>query len=266
MSSTFSLAIVAVAAADAAHAAVLSEELALPLIEGPQDPVKISTADAVLEVDGGALCLRQTGRGAPGPVIVDFGSAALRHRRRAGANELLGRAVGLGKKTPLSILDATAGLGTDSFVLADLGCVMHLFERHPVIARLLRAGINAASLSGDPWLNDVVSRMTLYSADARSSDARAMSDLDVIYLDPMFAVRDKSAAVKKEMALFQRLLGDTADDKDGESLLAWALEQNVARIVVKRAAKAPVLAALKPSHCIKGKAVRYDVHVRRKLE
>ena len=47
--------------------------------------------------------------------------------------------------------------------------------------------------------------------------------------------------------------------------MAWALQQDVARVVVKRPPRAPRLAGIEPSHEISGKAVRYDVHVRRKL-
>ncbi len=47
--------------------------------------------------------------------------------------------------------------------------------------------------------------------------------------------------------------------------LLWALQQDTARVVVKRPAKAPCLAARTPSHTISGKAVRYDVYVHRKL-
>ena len=75
----------------------------------------------------------------------------------------------------------------------------------------------------------------------------------------MFPQRDKSAAVKKEMALFQFLL--QGEEDSNEQLLQWALDCPVARVVVKRPPKAPALAGLTPSHSIKGKSVRYDVHV-----
>jgi 16S rRNA (guanine1516-N2)-methyltransferase len=92
-----------------------------------------------------------------------------------------------------------------------------------------------------------------------------LQDVDVIYLDPMFPPRRKSAAVRKEMALFHSLLARTLDPQDADALLLWALRQDTARVVVKRPAKAPCLAAKEPSHTISGKAVRYDVYVHRKL-
>ena len=157
------------------------------------------------------------------------------------------------------MIDATAGLGRDSFVLADLGARVRLCERHPVIAAMLEAGMDAARNSGDSWLVERVSRMQLHKGDACLLPPEELDDVDVIYLDPMFPARGKSAAVKKEMALFQYLLHDSIGD--GEATLRWALQQQVARVVVKRPARAAALAGVAPSHSIEGRAVRYDVHV-----
>jgi 16S rRNA (guanine1516-N2)-methyltransferase len=259
------LALLPAAAADRSCAAELAQRLCLPLLATGVEPVNCKTAKALLVVSGGRLFLQQTGPGAPGPVAVDFGSAGMRHRRNAGARELLGKAVGQGKKPLLRVLDATAGLGTDAFVLADLGCQLLLCEREPVIAEMLHAGMMAAAGSGDPWLESVMQRMSLHVGDALELSPLQVEEMDVIYLDPMFPPRRKSAAVKKEMALLQRLLDCATDPQDADALLLWAMRQEVARIVVKRPAKAPELAALRPSHCIRGKSVRYDVYVNHKL-
>ena len=259
------LGLLAATTGDDAEAARLAQRLGLPQLPTGTEPGNCEEVAAVLVVCDGALLLQQTGRAAPGPVMVDFGSTAMRHRRSSGHNELLGRAAGLGKKPQLRVLDATAGLGRDSFVLADLGCEVLLCEREPVIVELLRSGLRAAAAHGDQWLLGVLSRMRLLPGDARELAAASLQGLDVIYLDPMFPQRGKSAAVKKEMALFQLLLERAADQQDPDALLLWALRQDVARVVVKRPPKAPNLAQQKPSHCISGKAVRYDVYVNRKL-
>ncbi len=259
------LALLPATAADADAAAGLARRLGLPLLASGSSPLHCDTHDALLIVDGRALRLQRTGRGAPGPVAVDFGSAAMRHRRHAGARELLGRAVGQGGNKSLRVLDATAGLGTDAFVLADQGSEVMLCEREPVIAELLRSGLQVAAGSGDSWLINVSQRMSLCPGDARALSPGHLQDVDVIYLDPMFPPRRKSAAVRKEMALFHSLLAHAIDPADADALLLWALRQDVARVVVKRPAKAPCLAAREPSHTISGKAVRYDVYVHRKL-
>jgi 16S rRNA (guanine1516-N2)-methyltransferase len=261
----FELALLPATAADAACAADLAQRLGLPLLASGSDPAGCDTHHALLIVEGRALRLQRTGRGVPGPVAVDFGSPEMRHRRHAGARELLGRAVGQGGKKMLRVLDATAGLGTDAFVLADQGSEVVLCERDPVIAELLRSGLQVAASSRDPWLVSVVQRMFLCPGDVRALASGNLQDVDVIYLDPMFPPRRKTAAVRKEMALFHTLLARAIDPLDADALLLWALQQDTARVVVKRPAKAPCLAAQQPSHTISGKSVRYDVYVHRKL-
>jgi len=259
------LALQAATTADEVCAVQLAQRLSLPLLTTGMDLTHFTLARAVLVVSGQSVYLQQTGRGVPGPVAVNFGSPGMRHRSRSGTSELLGKAVGHGKKIPLRILDATAGLGRDAFVLADLGCEVLMCEREPVILEMLRCGLQSATSSSDIWLSGVVQRMRLCSQDARHISAKEVHGMDVIYLDPMFPQRAKSAAVKKEMALFQLLLECSEDPQDADALLVWALEQDTARVVVKRPSKAPNLATLKPSHCIEGKSVRYDVYVHRKL-
>tara|TARA_R100000005_G_scaffold96160_1_gene81092 strand:- start:7041 stop:7889 length:849 start_codon:yes stop_codon:yes gene_type:complete len=260
---------IAVAASDdtqRGRALALAQQLGTHFVEPGQANIP-PAVQALLWVGADALSLQAVAaRGrSPGPISVDFGGAAMRHRRRGGQNELLGKAVGVSKKPALAVLDATAGLGRDSFVLADLGCAVVLAEREPVVLALLDDGLERAARTGDAWLNRVAGRMTLHRGEAATLPAGVLSTLDVIYLDPMFPERDKSAAVKKEMALFQTLFaGDTTPD-DAAQLLDWALGCDVARVVVKRPLRAPSLTHQQPSHTIAGKAVRYDVYVLRSL-
>lgn len=259
------IALVASAATDPADAARLARDLAVPLL--PREDVEQGVAfDALLQLDGRDLSLREPGPRAPGPVRVDFGDPAMRHRRKGGQNELLGRAIGVGRKPDLMVLDATAGLGRDSFVLADLGCRVRMCEREPVMAALLASGLERARGGSDEWLSAVAARIDLQAGDARDLPPVACRGIDVIYLDPMFPPRGKSAAVKKEMALFQKLLerGEMwRDEEESDRLLAWALEQPVTRVVAKRPLKARCLDDRKPSHQVRGKAVRFDVYTLR---
>lgn len=260
-STQVALALLPAAAADHAVAYELARRLDLPLLPAGMNPEQCNTADAVLLVDGHRRCLQRTGRGAPGPVAVDFESGGMRRRRNSNTPELLGRAVGQGKKKRLRVLDATAGLGRDAFVLAALGCEVLLSEREPVIVELLRSGLEIAARSDDARLAEIVQRMRLCPGDATHNDAPHIAGVDVIYLDPMFPVRTKSAAVKKEMTLFHELLQGEPHPHDADGLILWALRQDVARVVVKRPVKAPPLAQQQPSHSLRGKAVRYDVYV-----
>lgn len=238
---------------------MLSERLELPLLSGAESAKNCTACGAILQVGPQPLALQLTGPRAPGPVRVDFGAARMRHRRAAGHNELLGRAVGIGRKTPLCVLDATAGLGRDAFVLADLGAEVWFCERHPVIAAMLRSGLENATAREDSWPASVVRRMRLVEGEACELGGDIVGQgIDVIYLDPMFPPRDKRAAVKKEMTVFQLLLG--AGDNHADALLDWALRQPVARVVVKRPGKAAPLAGRKPSHELAAKSVRFDVY------
>lgn len=261
--------VIAVAAVDGAlheQAWALAQDLGLPCVEATAAAYSAGL-QAVLWLGAEGVSLQAVSRRghAPGPITVDFGGATMRHRRRGGQNELLGKAVGVGKKPALAVLDATAGLGRDSFVLADLGCSVTLAEREPVVLALLADGLERARRADDSWLNAVLDRMRLHRGEAATVPAAAFAALDVIYLDPMFPERDKSAAVKKDMALFQALFAGHNTSGDAAALFAWALQQDVSRVVVKRPARAVSLAGRQPSHAIVGKAVRYDVYVLRSL-
>ncbi len=259
---SLSIEVLALSPADELAATALAEALALPLCQIGTDPGDYVAAQVLLICSEEEIALQQTGRSAPGPITVEFGNAAMRHRRRGGHNELLGKAVGLSRKSGIAVLDATAGLGRDSFILADLGCTVCLCERNNLVFQMLASGLGKAANSSDEWLRAVVQRMSLFSGDARELIESQLHAAEVIYLDPMFPERGKRAKVKKEMALFHQLLGA---GEDSDELLVWALQQDVARVVVKRPPKAPQLAGRKPSHVIAGKAVRYDVYVLRGL-
>ena len=189
-------------------------------------------------------------------VHIAFDSATMMHRRRGGQNELLGRAVGVKASRQPTVWDATGGLGRDAYVLADLGCRVTLCERVPVLAWLLQDAINAAMVSGHDRVRAAAERMTIRHQDSRQLHVPAC---DVIYLDPMFPERKKSAAIKKEAAMLQRLVHP---EDDAEVLWEWACRQPVSRIVVKRPLRAPVLGPRRPSHTLRGKSVRFDVFAR----
>lgn len=193
----------------------------------------------------------------PGPVHIDFAAPAMEYRRKGGHNELLGRAVGVKGDRKPAVVDATAGLGRDAFVLADLGCRVTLIERSPVLAWLLTEAVAAAAISASDHVREAAGRMRVIPADCRSLN---LDEGAVLYLDPMFPERRSSAAVKKDLSALQALHGD--QDPEEDTLWAWAESQPVTRVVVKRPAKAPTLKATKPSHAIAGKAVRFDVYVR----
>jgi 16S rRNA (guanine1516-N2)-methyltransferase len=221
----------------------------------------------VLLLDSQGLSLGEAGKKAPKPVQVDFTAGKAAHRRQfgGGKSQLIAKAVGLHTGVKPRVLDATAGLGGDAFVLAGLGCSMLLLERHPVVAALLQDGLERGLL--DPEAVEVVSRMPLVTGNAIDTMQQAVTEMafapQVIYLDPMFPSREKTAQVKKEMKLFHQLVGM---DQDDDQLLeaAWALATH--RVVVKRPRKAPAITGLRPTYVLEGKSSRYDIYTKRKLD
>ncbi|WP_298449965.1 class I SAM-dependent methyltransferase [uncultured Marinobacter sp.] len=250
---------------DEHKAKLLSSELSLPYL-GTVRPKDVRHASALLFLDENGLCLQVAGKGAPGPVRAEFVTGKMGYRREhgGGAGQLVARAVGLQKaKAGLHVLDATAGLGQDAFVLASLGCRVSLFERNPVIHALLADGLARAALNMD--CAPIIARMTLRagsSIDWLTSVEEASEVADVIYLDPMFPHRDKSALVKKEMQVFRTVVGD---DDDSEALLNAALATATYRVVVKRPRKAPAIPGPEPSTRVEGKSSRYDIYPIRAL-
>lgn len=196
-------------------------------------------------------------------VRVDFAGGANDHRRRfgGGKGQDIAKAVGVTSYLP-TVLDATAGLGRDSFVLASLGCRVLACERHPVVAALLQDGLRRASLVPD--VSDVSERITLHFGAAHALLEQDLAEQpDVIYLDPMFEHDPKQkAAVKKDMQAFRDVVGQ---DTDTAELLELALQQARCRVVVKRARKAEPLGGKPPSHSLTGKANRFDVYALSKV-
>lgn len=237
----------------------LAVRLGLPLHE-PDD----ATAELLLQLGEDGLSLRATAADAPGAIRVDFVEGALAHRRQygGGAGQMVARAVGIRGALRPRVLDATAGLGRDAFVLASLGCEVVLIERQPVIAALLADGLERARHAGAE-VAEIAGRMQLLTGDAIQFMAGWSEPVpEVIHLDPMFPERQKSALVKKEMRLFRPLAGD---DPDAPQLLEAALRLASHRVVVKRPRKAPAIEGPAPTAQMSGQSSRYDIYGKKKL-
>lgn len=191
-------------------------------------------------------------------VKVDFLSGQSQYRRNhgGGSKEPIAKAIGIKGKQAITVLDATPGLGRDAFVLAALGASVIMIERSPVAYLLLSDGIRRLALA-EP---DLARQFVLYHANSCDYMRQlAPGSVDAVYLDPMFPHRKKSALVKKEMRLFQVMLGP---DEDADLLLPAAQHAAAKRVVVKRPDSAPLLAGAKPSMAITSKKHRFDVYIR----
>jgi 16S rRNA (guanine1516-N2)-methyltransferase len=189
-------------------------------------------------------------------LIVDFTEGAVRHRFKfgGGRGQALSKACGLSKGQTPSIVDATAGLGRDSFFLASLGAEVTLIERSKHMFKLLEEGISRARGHGYPF-SDIMGRMTLIYGDAR--DVLPLLAPDVVLVDPMHPPRGKSALVKIEMRQLRDIVGG---DPDALDLMKTALLVAKKRVVLKWPLRADPMPGLKArSHQILGKSIRFDV-------
>lgn len=199
------------------------------------------------------LSLHRTGHEAF--LLVDFGSGNINYRARHMQFEPIVKAMRL--KEFKYVWDATAGLGTDSFIMAGISQV-EMFERHPVPHLLLTNAIERAKL-----LDDVGGRarnMRLNFGSIMDMDPKEIANPpEAIYLDPMFVhARRKVALSKKGMNFFQSIIGA---DEDQSLLLEKARRIATSRVVLKRPNDAPLLTSEKPNFQLQGKTVRYDVYL-----
>ena len=247
-----SLTLPLVAAADADPASLRSVDewlAAAPLDTPPRDGL-------YLAADGKGLALCRAGR-PPVCMRAEFlrGAQGFRMARQSHQREAVARACGVRAGSCPRIVDATAGLGRDAFVLAATGAQLTLLERSPVVYALLVDGLRRAGSGGAA---DIVSRMTPIHIDAtqwlREQDANDAPD--TVYLDPMYTGRRRAAA-SKELTLLQALLGQPESDAElFEAARATARE----RVVVKRHRRAPALAGIEPDYRLTGRSTRFDIY------
>jgi 16S rRNA (guanine1516-N2)-methyltransferase len=235
------------------EATALAQDLLLPVAENPDD------YDYLLLLTDKALALKKNDSKTL-PLIIDFLSGPMTYRRQHASlrRETLVRALGLKSHSTDTIIDATAGLGRDSFILASLGFQVHLLERSPIIQALLEDAIKRAETHPD--VNSIVSRMHLHKIDSIHWMQQLTPDTkpEIIYLDPMFPERAKSAMVKKEMLMFHDVIGE---DPDADDLLTLALTCATKRVVVKRPRLAAPLLGKPPSFTMTGSSSRFDIYL-----
>lgn len=171
-------------------------------------------------------------------------------------SELLVKASRIKDKDSPLVIDATAGMGEDSLLLAAAGYRVVMFERNPIIAALLEDTIDRAK--AEPQLGEIVTRMEVVCKDSVEALYKMRDNgeyADVVYLDPMFPERQKSALVKKKFQLIHLLEEPCSDE---EQMMNAAIAAGPHKIVVKRPLKGPYLSGIKPGFSMSGKAIRYD--------
>lgn len=188
-------------------------------------------------------------------VKIDFTDSTFLYRlEHSGKKQMLPKACGLHLGYQ-NIIDMTAGLGEDSFVLAHLGCTLTLIERNKTVFNALSIALDIAKKTPETY--EAANRITLLHGNSIEI-LPTLEDSDVIFCDPMFPERQKSALVKQAMRDLKNTVGD---DPDSDILLAAALTHNTKRVVVKRPKLAGFLNKQEPNFQVKGKSGRFDVYL-----
>ena len=184
----------------------------------------------------------------------DFSRMLPRLRQGRLQQELLVKAARIkGAEAPTAV-DCTAGLGEDSLLLAAAGFTVTLFERDQTIAALLADALERAA--ADPRLAEAVGRMTLVADDSIAS--YTLPEPPTMPPGPDVS-RAHQERREEESSSSSTISSSHARGKRPSWRQALAAQPR--KVVIKRPAKGALLAGMKPSYSVAGKAVRYDVLV-----
>ena len=220
-----------------------------------------AAADYQFILDQGRLALISVQNRRQSPVLVDFFDRAFQRRLAAGLQgQLLGKALGLKNLRTPTVLDATAGLGTDSYLMAHAGCLVTAIERSSAIFALLEDGLRRAVQAVDVQESGSAAACRI---EIRRGDFLLMdwpdNAYDVVYLDPMFPIDRRKASSGKEMTMLQNI---ATEDQSESELLSQSLRCARRRVVVKRNRRSRELAGMKPTLRFQGRRLRFDVYCR----
>ncbi|HMI76949.1 MAG TPA: class I SAM-dependent methyltransferase [Buchnera sp. (in: enterobacteria)] len=191
--------------------------------------------------------------------FIDFTQKKFLHRIKSHylKKEAIAKAIGIKKNYFPNVLDATAGLGKDSFILSALGCQVYMMERNPVISALLDDGLKRAYKNYiiGTWIKKRITLIHRSSFDMLNINFPIP---DIIYLDPMYPYQKKSSLSKKENYFLRLLIGL---DKDSDRLLLLARRLAKKRVIVKRPRFANFLSGIKTTSTIFSKKHRFDIYL-----
>ena len=197
-------------------------------------------------------------------------------------DKLQRRVVSAGRKSELllqaakitsdsTVIDATAGFGHDSLILASTGAQVIMLEQQPLMALLLLA--EQLRMNTLPNWQKLMSRLQIINTDALNYFAKLQTDakaIDVVYLDPMFpedsyqdSKTGKGAKVGKHMQALHQLACPPTPEEEMQLLqsaqaVVSQSAQTSGRVIVKRPQFAPQLAHQSASESWYNEAVRFD--------
>lgn len=185
------------------------------------------------------------------PIYVDF------NEYNNKSVELI-KACGLSNKNKINILDCTAGLCKDTFILANNNCNVVAIEKNKIVYSLLEDGFKRGFKLEN--IANILGKIQLFNDDSVNYLNATKLKFDCIYLDPMFDESKKTRLVKKEMQFFHNLIDKI---NDNELLFDLSIKKTCGRVVVKRPLHSDfIVNRIMPSFQVKGKTIRYDVYLR----
>ena len=223
---------------------MLSRQLGVPLADSMGEALTLVFDGTGLSLVGYGMCYQG-----------DFARTLNRVTKGRLHHEMLVKLAKTKTEHPVAV-DAAAGMGEDSFLLAAAGYEVYLFEQDAVIAALLRDALYRAG--EDDRLRGIVGRMHLTEGNSIELMLQLGITPEIVYLDPMFPPRKKSGLIHKKLQLIQKLEQPCADERE---LFDAAAAMHPKKIIIKRPLNGAPLADRKPSYTVKGKAIRYDVVV-----
>ena len=184
---------------------------------------------------------------------IDFNSGTTLWRtNRVEHEKLIKKALGK-HEAPLNILDCTAGMLQDSLLFLSLGHKVTAVEQSKILFHLLSDAINRS--------NDqkIFKALTLINANACSYISKGQK-FDVIYFDPMYPTRKKSALGSGQLEYLARILAIESIENDSTQDFEFLSSLPIKKMIVKRPIKAEPFSK-KINYQVLGKTTRFDIYI-----
>lgn len=185
---------------------------------------------------------------------VDFLKGSLGWRlKRKDHETLLKKALGK-KNNNLTIFDGTAGFLSDALIFLALGHKVIACEQSKVLFLLLSDAIDRAKIK-----LSFLDNLNLIHGDALDV-YKSMQNIDVIYLDPMYPSKKKSALTSGSMSDIKSILKlENIENLEDEVFFDFK-KNKFKKIILKRPIKSKIIDD-SFNYQIKGKSTRFDVYI-----
>ena len=185
-------------------------------------------------------------------IISSFRSGSFTNRIKNFQREShLKKAIGYGGESSKKILDCTAGLGHDAFILALLGQYVTFVEKNKGLCILFELALE--NLPPTSYFQEAKERITIINDDS-ASFVDKLFDYDVVYIDPMFEDRG-NAGRSGMMSLISDYLDDFTDVSD------VLIRSKFNRLVIKRQKQFKQSGNIAPSFILHGKSINFHVFI-----